>query len=1008
MFFLRKLSTLILLICIGNECFGQTGAPLDGLKTFSPDYYIFENSTLVVGSGTVYTNGMLVIKKGLVEYAGPAIPKPKGAHCIDVKGKWIFPGLIDAWTHYGIPVSDKPDNTPNSSQSKTEGSYWNSAIKPELSAVGIVHFDSLHSDTFRKKGFTLVNSLPDDGIIRGCGTIVNTGFQCYENFLTKKETGMAASFTKGSSMMEYPASEMGAIALLRQALYDKQWYAGLLKKKSSDPLFVQPEFNRSLLALVKADEKKLPWFFEATSPNQVSRIQAIAKEFGLQVIIIGNGREFEILNQIKNSGAKWILPVNVPEPKKIESPYDYSSLTLQELRNWEQAPMNPVYFYKAGIPFSITSANVGDAEIFWKNIRKSVVLGLPEQEALKALTETPAKQLGIWEMSGSLAKGKVADFFIADGNPFVESSVIYQTWVSGKCYEKNPTDEELRGEYKIKIDRYSGTLQMNGTLSELNGKVFSPEDTAGISFKIKPDGMGIQFSFEGKKIGIPGILFFSGYKNDTLLNGTYTGLTGEPKLWNAKKVLDYKKPTTEKVVTDSILSTLTYPNSAYGFIQLPEQKTYFIDNATVWTNIDSIPPQQQDVLFSGGKIIQIDKELSVPSEAVVIDGTGFHLTNGIIDEHSHIAIDGDVNEGTQSVTAEVSIGSVINPTDIQIYRQLAGGVTTSQLLHGSANAIGGQSAIVKLRWGQPADSFSIQDAKGFIKFALGENVKQSNWGDQFKTRYPQTRLGVEQIIRDAFIRAKEYKNTQESYLKLKKTQLSALAPPRDLQSEAILEILEGKRFITCHSYEQGEINMLIKLGDSLGFKVNTFTHGLEAYKVADKIREKGINVSSFSDWWAYKYEVMEAIPQNPALLSKMGVTVAVNSDDAEMGRRLNQEAAKSVKYGYLSESEAWKLVTLNPAKMLHLDHRLGTIESGKDADLVLWSSNPLSIQARVLKTWVDGRNLYDSVVSEQMHNQQEIEKRTLFKKMLVAAEHEPSVPVQTKPQTLHICETNHP
>jgi imidazolonepropionase-like amidohydrolase len=384
------------------------------------------------------------------------------------------------------------------------------------------------------------------------------------------------------------------------------------------------------------------------------------------------------------------------------------------------------------------------------------------------------------------------------------------------------------------------------------------------------------------------------------------------------------------------------------------------------------------------------------------------LTNGIIDEHSHIAIDGDVNEGTQSVTAEVNIGSVINPTDIQIYRQLAGGVTTSQLLHGSANAIGGQSAIVKLRWGQPADSFTIQDAKGFIKFALGENVKQSNWGDQFKTRYPQTRLGVEQIIRDAFIRAKEYKNTQESYLRLKKTQLSALAPPRDLQSEAILEILEGKRFITCHSYEQGEINMLIKLGDSLGFKVNTFTHGLEAYKVADKILEKGINVSSFSDWWAYKYEVMEAIPQNPALLSKMGVTVAVNSDDAEMGRRLNQEAAKSVKYGHLSESEAWKLVTLNPAKMLHLDHRLGTIESGKDADLVLWSSNPLSIQARVLKTWVDGRNLYDSVVSDQMYKQQEIEKRTLFKKMLVAAEHEPSVPVQAKPQTLHICETNHP
>lgn len=1007
MYFLKKGFTFLLLFWIGNGCFGQTGAPLEGLKTFSPDYYVFENSSLVLSPGTIIKEGMLIIKKGVIDYAGPAIPKPKGAHCIDVKGKWIFPGLIDAWTHYGLPVSNKSDNS-TTSQSIAEGSYWNSAIKPELSAVGIVRYDSLHSDTFRKKGFTLVNSLPNDGIVRGSGTIVNTGFQCYENFLTKKETGMAASFTKGSSIMEYPASEMGAIALLRQAFYDKIWYAGILKKKSSDPLFVQPEFNRSLLALVKAEEKKLPWFFEAVTPNQVSRIHAIAKEFGLEVIIKGNGREFEVLNQLKNSTAKWILPVNFPEPKKIESPYDYSSLTLQELRNWEQAPMNLVYFYKAGIPFSITSANVGDAETFWKNIRKSVEQGLPEKDALKALTETPAKQLGIWEMSGSLSKGKVADFFIADGNPFLESAVILQTWVSGKCYERNQTDEDLRGVYSLKFDQHSVALKIEGVLSELNGKIITPEDTSGISFKIKQEGMGFHFFFDGKKVGVSDKLFFSGYKNDTILTGSYSGLSGETLPWKAKKVSEYKKPIAEKVASDSLISTLTYPNSAYGFVQMPEQKTYFIDNATVWTNIDSIPPQQQDVLFSGGKIIQVDRELSIPSEAIVLDGTGLHLTNGIIDEHSHIAIDGDVNEGTQSVTAEVSIGSVINPTDIQIYRQLAGGVTSAQLLHGSANAIGGQSAIVKLRWGQPSDSFTIQDAKGFIKFALGENVKQSNWGDQFKTRYPQTRLGVEQIIKDAFIRAKEYKNTQESYLKLKKTQLSALAPPRDLQSEAILEILEGKRFITCHSYEQGEINMLIKLGDSLGFKVNTFTHGLEAYKVADKIREKGINVSSFSDWWAYKYEVMEAIPQNPALLSKMGVTVAVNSDDAEMGRRLNQEAAKSVKYGHLSETEAWKLVTLNPAKMLHLDHRLGTIESGKDADLVLWSSNPLSVQARVLKTWVDGRNLYDYEVSEQMDKQQEIEKRKLFKKMLVAAEHEPSVPVLPKPQTLHTCETNHP
>jgi imidazolonepropionase-like amidohydrolase len=303
----------------------------------------------------------------------------------------------------------------------------------------------------------------------------------------------------------------------------------------------------------------------------------------------------------------------------------------------------------------------------------------------------------------------------------------------------------------------------------------------------------------------------------------------------------------------------------------------------------------------------------------------------------------------------VRIGDVVDPTDINIYRQLAGGVTSSHLLHGSANPIGGQTQLIKLRWGSSPEDLKFKEWPGFIKFALGENVKQSNWGDLYTSRFPQTRMGVEQIMYDAFIRAKNYKHQWDNYNKIPaKQRSSAAAPRRDLELDALVEILEGKRHITCHSYVQSEINMLLHLADSMGFKVNTFTHILEGYKVADKMKEHGAFASSFSDWWTYKYEVYDAIPHNPAILTKAGVVTAVNSDDAEMARRLNQEAAKSVKYGGLSAEEAWKLCTLNPAKMLHVDDRVGSIKEGKDADVVLWNNDPLSIYSRPEMTLVDG------------------------------------------------------
>ena len=339
------------------------------------------------------------------------------------------------------------------------------------------------------------------------------------------------------------------------------------------------------------------------------------------------------------------------------------------------------------------------------------------------------------------------------------------------------------------------------------------------------------------------------------------------------------------------------------------------------------------------------------------------------------------------------MADAINPDDINIYRQLAGGVTASQLLHGSANAIGGQSAIIKLKWGESAPNMLIKGADGFIKFALGENVKQANWGDANRVRFPQTRMGVEQVYMDHFIRAKEYAkawadyNSQTTTAMRGKSKIAAATlqiPRRDIELDALAEILAKKRFITCHSYVQSEINMLMKVADSLGFKVNTFTHILEGYKVADKMAKHGVGGSTFSDWWAYKMEVKDAIPYNASLMSREGVTVSINSDDAEMARRLNQEAAKTVLYGGLSEEEAWKMVTLNPAKLLHLDNRMGSIRAGKDADLVLWNNNPLSIYARPEFTMIEGTVYYSRQSDDQNHETMQAERARLIQKMIQA------------------------
>ena len=370
----------------------------------------------------------------------------------------------------------------------------------------------------------------------------------------------------------------------------------------------------------------------------------------------------------------------------------------------------------------------------------------------------------------------------------------------------------------------------------------------------------------------------------------------------------------------------------------------------------------------------------MPAGTLVVDLAGKHLTPGIIDCHSHMATDGGVNESSQAITAEVRIGDFIDPTDITIYRQLGGGVTCSNILHGSANSIGGQNQVIKLRWGATGEQLKFRLAPAGIKFALGENVKQSNWGDKYTSRYPQTRMGVQQIIRDEFAAARDYTRRHQQWKKTRK----GLPPRRDLELDAIAEILAGKRWIHCHSYRQDEILALMRTLEAYNVRIGTFQHILEGYKVAEVMAQHGAMGSAFSDWWAYKFEVYDAIPYNGALMHKAGVVVSFNSDDDELARHLNQEAAKAVKYGGVSRTEALKFVTLNPARQLRIDKYVGSVEVGKQADFAIWSGDPLSNFTRCEQTWIEGRKYFDRDDDLKRRKQANEMRATLVQKILAS------------------------
>ncbi|MBK7966715.1 MAG: amidohydrolase family protein [Bacteroidetes bacterium] len=942
--------------------------------------YAFKHANIVIEPGNILKDATLLIQKGKVIGVGNAIAIPSYAVVYDLQGQYIYPSFVDAYTDYdqadtkiATPVNRR-DRRPQAESATAGATSWNQAIHPEFDAFVAFVANAKEAQEFRKLGFGIGLSLQKDGIARGTGAVVLMGDGDIHKLIIKDKAANAFSFSKGTSTQDYPSSLMGSIALLRQTYLDAQWYKNAKEK----------DFDLSLAAW--NDNLNLLQVFEVNDYRSALRANIIAKEFGQQYTIRGGGDEYKRIDEIANCKSTFIVPLNFPKAYDISNPFDALNINLDDMRHWEMAPANAGVLEKSKVNFVLTTDGLKDKKEFSSALQKAVKCGLSKEQALKALTTIPAKLLGVENQVGSLKNGMLANFFICTKDYFERENVIVEHWISGERYIiKNSDSIEVRNKYKLSLDT------LHGWNLSASGDAFTPEWTLHhdtIKVKVEASSFNSQwtFRFETKK-GIGAYRLNGSFNaNGTRISGQAQNPDGKWMTWSAEKMgpTEAKKDTTKK---DSayVMPQIWLPNMAYGWkskSEIPSAGSVWIKNVTVWTCEDQGILQNAEVILKDGKIIAVgkisDADKNKYNGSEIIDGTGMHLTPGIIDEHSHIAINEGVNEGTQSITSEVRIGDVINPEDINIYRQLAGGVTTSHLLHGSANAIGGQTILIKLRWGRTAEEMKFKGADGFIKFALGENVKQSNWGDNNVTRYPQTRMGVEQIYIDAFTRAKEYDN---SWKKFNLSKSKGIAPRRDLELEALAEILYKKRFITCHSYQQGEINMLMHVADSFQFRVNTFTHILEGYKVADKMKAHGVGASTFSDWWAYKYEVIDAIPYNGAIMHNIGLVTGFNSDDAEMARRLNQEAAKACKYGNISEEEALKFVTLNPAKLLHVSDQVGSIKIGKDADIVLWSGPPLSVYSKPVKTFVDGICYFDLNRDEQLRNDIQLERQRIIKKM---------------------------
>jgi N-acetylglucosamine-6-phosphate deacetylase len=1111
----------------------QTG-PVNGMRPSDLRTHAITNATVIVRPGETIEHATILMRDGVIEAVGSDVRVPAEARVWKGDGLRVYPGLIDP------SVLVKAGEAPSG-----PGAHWNTRVRAQVQIADHNAPDKALRKTLRELGFTAAAVFPGDGIVRGSGAVLALADEDEFNLAYRPRSAMALGFAQGGGWGGagerdggYPGSLMGSIALLRQTLSDAQWHAACTRVWRQHPEGNEPPIRAdALAALDDVVHRRQPVLFEVDDELNALRAARVAREFNLDMILLGSGTEFRRLDEVVALGMPLIVPLRFPETPKVASLAEADNISLRDMMTWEQAPTNARRLKAAGATIAITTHGLRNRSDFPEALRKAVQHGLSEDDALAALTTAPAELLGLSSVLGSIEPGKAANLLVVEGSYFDKKGKVRDVWVNGRRYEvsreapiqlvargvlatdlgarlpvsidtkKTSVSVELpakaaaaaapdaEGQNKEpkpdKVSAKAVTVQRDQISFVLDARAFGGEGYARLAGVISegavsgsgqlPDGRRFTFTITpsgekpdgddaekpaadaapgearavadggGGEEAAPGGV--SGTWNVTLSAAQMPGggmpmtivldqkgesVTGTATMRGREQTLEnitfdagtgklrWETTTprgsavTEAVIEgDAISGTVTsemftaefsgareggavaaaggdgkdeetfemppeplvQPLGEYGLASPPEPRNVLLTNATIWTS------GPQDIIENGWLLVNGGRIAGLGAGAPPRDGGpdpqdlgGRHITPGLIDCHSHTGIDGGVNEGAQVNTAEVRIGDCIDPDDINWYRELAGGLTAANQLHGSANPIGGQNSVVKLRWGRGAADYPVRDAIPGIKFALGENVTRN------QNRYPNSRMGVETIYRDAFTAAREYRAGRDRYNSLSEDVRSRTMPPRrDLELDALAEILEGQRIIHCHSYRQDEILMLIRVAEHFGFRIGTFQHVLEGYKVAEAIARHGAGASSFSDWWAYKVEVMDAIPHNGSLMTELDIVVSFNSDSNELARRMNTEAAKAVRYGGLAPAEALKLVTINPAKQLRIDEHTGSLEVGKDADFVVWSGDPLSTYTRCEQTWIDGARYFDLEQDRELRAWTERERQRLTQKILAQA-----------------------
>jgi imidazolonepropionase-like amidohydrolase len=943
--------------------------------------------------GAVIDSGTVVLRDGRIAAVGPSrrVQPPVGARVWDGTGQTLYAGLIEPAAEIGLPAGD---------DARALATHWNVNVLADLRAADRYRADAGALKELRALGFTAALVTPSTGLFRGRSALVSTAEGPLRQVLVRADVAQHVALHNPGSPSDrqenvrYPGSLMGAVALVRQTFLDADWYAHALSRRDTPPLQADP----ALAALGGVVDGNGLVVLQVGNERMLRTARMIVDEADLErVVLRGGGAEYRQLQRLMAMKHPVILPVAFPPAPDVSDPEDALRVSLASLWHWEAAPGNPAAVREAGVEVALTSTGLPKRSEFHAQVRRAIDHGLSAEDALAAVTSVPARFLGVDDELGTIAPGKRAHLTIADGDLFAEGTKVLALWIDGVRHVVQPAPElDLRGDWQwTAADPTLPDLRLSvegGAVADSWSATIRRDslDLGARHFRV--DRRRLSLTVPGDSLGVVGHIRLSGHSTPEGLAGDAQFPDGHTVAWTATRLVaddngsaddgpkegEPKKAAGESPARGPSPAPLAppFPPVAFGAPVPPQPDAVLVRGATIWTSGSRGILPQADLLVRKGRIAAIGTDLDAPRGAVVIDARGKHVTPGLVDAHVHAGVMGGVNEWTRAVSAEVRVGDVLNAYDARLYRFLAQGTTTVHTMHGSSNPIGGQNATLKLRWGAPAEDLLAEGAAPTIKFALGENVKHSNRGPHFTTRYPQTRMGVVELIRDRLTRAREYARSRRQ----------DDGTRRDLQLDALVEVLEGRRLVHCHSYRQDEILALIRVAEEFGFTVGTFQHVLEGYKVAAEIAAHGAGASTFSDWWGYKYEVADATPYNAALMHFVGVGVSLNSDLSNFGGRIHVDAAKAVKYGGVSEEEALHMITIEPARQLGLQDRVGSLEPGKDADFVLWSRSPLSGTTLCEQTWIDGRRYFDRDADAERRHQVEAERARLVQAVLETSE----------------------